>query len=76
MIIDDERGHGQISYTGALDHASRTPQLISCNYSVCSVCVCVLEREGGREGGREGKCICGVQVAMLQGAVTLHSCAL
>ena len=25
---------------GALDHASRAPQLMSCNYYVC-VCVCV-----------------------------------
>ena len=27
---------------GALDHASRAPQLMSCNYTVCAyVCVCV-----------------------------------
>ena len=27
-------------HRGALDHASRAPQLMSCNYTVC-VCVCV-----------------------------------
>ena len=37
-------GHGQTNQLhdinwGALDHASRAPQLMSCNYSVC-VCVC------------------------------------
>ena len=39
-------GHGQTNQLhdfnwGALDHASRAPQLMSCNYYVCMyVCVC------------------------------------
>ena len=40
-----EGSHGQTNQLydinwGALDHASRAPQLISCNYYVC-VCACL-----------------------------------
>ena len=44
--------HGQINHLhdinwGEFDHASRAPQLMSCNYSVCMrVCVCAHTCDG------------------------------
>ena len=37
---------------GALNHASRASQLVSCNY-MCYACMCESERERERDGGEE-----------------------